>query len=304
MAQGSSNIRVSSSLTNFSRARSCNFSKAVSRGICSTHNSQASPVSANSSRVASNLPRNSWAAMLAFALFSTTVVLSMAALPPVTSFAAPARLRVALVRHNRPGVSVNTVLRTIPRPVPFRAKRRNAHKTAAFDWNLLILFVGTCAGPLGGFERPHLLQPGYDLEHPALQRFLTFHRSYISYDLPPKRGGHALEHRLSARGLPQSDDQRRGNNRFARLFVPLDGDLQNRASVHAKFLANISVDGHAMAVIAARNQCGPNRHTFHRSSNRQVRVSRTQYFRYLSGDIYEADNPDPVDSSRKDVDAP
>jgi len=84
-------------------------------------------------------------------------VLFMAALPPLTSFAATARLRVASVRHNRPGVSVNTVLRTIPQPVAFWVNRRNAHRTAVFYWNLLILFVAIRVGPLRRFDRPHLL---------------------------------------------------------------------------------------------------------------------------------------------------
>jgi hypothetical protein len=107
----------------------------------------------------------------------------------------------------------------------------------------------------------------------ALERGLLFDRNQVADDLSSQGCGHAAEGCLRARRVSQRENQKRRQDRFARIFITLDGDFDGGAGVDSQFLADVAVDGDAVASLAARNHGGAQGNSVNRAANRNVRCA-------------------------------
>ena len=114
-------------------------------------------------------------------------------------------------------------------------------------------------------------------------------------------GGHGAEFACGYFREFEGGDQGWRKDGFARLFVELERDFDDGASVNAKFAVDVTVNGQAMTTVAAGDERGAQRKALDSATNGDSFLGAAQSAADLFRHIDKTNEPDFVNFSCEDV---
>jgi hypothetical protein len=140
------------------------------------------------------------------------------------------------------------------------------------------------------------LEPLHEFRHPALERGLLLHGGQIAYNLTSQGRTHAAERSLRPWGVSQRQNKKRREDRFAGLFISLQGNFHDCSGIDPQSLADVAMDSHPVARLSPRDQGRPQSDSLDRAANRHMHLTPGNFSANLGRNVHIPDQAHFVDT--------